>query len=59
MVASAPIPSFRAAHLVPYVRFLRGVGTPVDRLLFRARLPTLFEDDLQAYLPLLLDERGS
>ena len=51
--ASAPIPSFRAAHLVPYVGFLRGVGTPVDRLLSRARLPTLFEDDLQAYLPLL------
>lgn len=46
------IPSFRAAHLLPYVHFLRNVGTPVDRLLSRARLPTLFEDNLEAYLPL-------
>ncbi len=47
------IPAFRAVHLVPYVRFLRDVGTPVDRLLSKAKLPTMFEDDLQAYLPLL------
>lgn len=46
------IPSFRAAHLVPYAQFLRQVGTPVDRLLSRARLPTMFEDHLEAYLPL-------
>lgn len=47
------IPSFRAAHLLPYVNYLRQVGTPVERLLTQARLPTLFEDNLQAYLPLL------
>ncbi len=46
------IPSFRATHLVPYAQFLRRVGTPVDRLLSRARLPTMFEDNLEAYLPL-------
>ena len=46
------IPSFRAAHLLPYAQFLRRVGTPVDRLLSRARLPTMFEDHLEAYLPL-------
>ncbi len=53
MTMQLSIPAFRAAHLVPYVRFLRKVGTPVDRLLSKAKLPTMFEDDLQAYLPLL------
>jgi len=43
---------FCAAHLVPYAHFLRQVGRPVDRLLSRVRLPTLFEDHLEAYLPL-------
>lgn len=47
------IPYFRAAHLVPYVRFLRKVGTPVDRLLSRASLPHLSEEQPQAYLPVL------
>lgn len=46
------IASFRASHLVPYAQFLRQVGTPVERLLLRARLPTMFEDHLEAYLPL-------
>jgi len=46
------IPSFRATHLLPYAQFLRRVGTPVERLLSRARLPSMFEEHLDAYLPL-------
>jgi AraC-like DNA-binding protein len=33
------LPVVRRAHLVPYEKFLRGIGAPVDRYLERARLP--------------------
>ena len=48
-----PIPSFRAAHLTPYIDFLLQAGAPVERGLRRAGLPTLFREQPDAYLPQL------
>jgi AraC-like DNA-binding protein len=47
------VPSFRAAHLTPYIDFLLEVGAPVERGLCRAKLPTLLREQPDAYLPLL------
>jgi AraC-like DNA-binding protein len=46
-----PIPSFRAAHLMPYIDFLLEVGAPVERGLRRAKLPTQLREHPDAYLP--------
>ncbi len=48
-----PIPSFRAAHLMPYIDFLLEVGAPVERGLRRAKLPVLLREQPDAYLPQL------
>jgi len=48
-----PIPSFRAAHMIPYLEYLRSVGSPVESELIRAKLPTMLEEKPNAYLPLL------
>lgn len=50
-VGPTPIQCSRAAHLVPYLAFLREVGAPVDRELGRARLPTFVAEDPDMYLP--------
>ena len=47
-----PIPIYRAAHLLPYVQWLRTAGAPVERGLRQAKLPTLIDDRPDAYLPL-------
>lgn len=48
-----PIPSYRAAHLIPYIDFLLAIGAPVERGLRRAKLPTKLCERPDAYLPLL------
>lgn len=48
-----PIPSFRAAHLKPYIDFLFGIGAPVEAALRRAKLPTMLQEQPDAYLPQL------
>jgi AraC-like DNA-binding protein len=50
-VGSTPIQCSRAAHLFPYLAFLREVGAPVEDELRRARLPALLADDPDMYLP--------
>ncbi len=40
-----PIPVYRAAHLLPYISFLRAAGAPVERHLRQARLPVLLADE--------------
>ena len=48
-----PIPIFRAAHLLPYLELLDGIGAPVERGLRHARLPIMLADQPEARLPLL------
>ena len=38
------ISTCRAAYLIPFIEVLRDTGTPVERMLARARLPTLLEE---------------
>jgi len=47
------IPSFRAAHLAPYLDFLSGLGAPVERGLRSVGLPTMFADSPDVFLPQL------
>ena len=47
------IPSYRAAHLGPYLDFLRELGAPVERGLRSAGLPTTFTDSPDILLPQL------
>ena len=51
-----PIPIIRAAHLLPYIRFLyirflRAAGAPVESHLRQARLPVLLADEPEAKTP--------
>jgi AraC-like DNA-binding protein len=48
-----PVPIVRAAHLLPYLNVLRGLGAPWAGELRRAKLPTVLMDKADAYLPLL------
>jgi AraC-like DNA-binding protein len=48
-----PIPIVRAAHLIPYLYLLRGIGAPVETALCRAKLPTMLVDQADAQVPLL------
>ena len=41
------LPVVRRAHLVPYEKFLGGIGAPVDRYLERARLPNRDEPTVE------------
>ena len=47
------IPSYRAAHLSPYLDFLSGLGVPVERGLRSAGLPTMITDSADVLLPQL------
>ena len=47
------IPSYRAAHLGPYLDFLSGLGAPVERGLRSVGLPTMFADSPDVFLPQL------
>jgi AraC-like DNA-binding protein len=47
------IPSYRCAHLKPYLDFLTSIGAPVENTLRQFKLPVLMIDDLDAYLPSL------
>ncbi|WP_455204087.1 helix-turn-helix domain-containing protein [Kaarinaea lacus] len=47
------VPIVRLAHLIPYIKFLRGQGAPVDRELSRVKLPTHLPEEPGAYLPTL------
>ncbi|MCP4878674.1 MAG: AraC family transcriptional regulator [Gammaproteobacteria bacterium] len=42
----------RAEYLIQFANWLRGIGTPVDRELARARLPTLIEEMPDEYVSL-------
>jgi len=44
------VPLIKSKSLGAYVRFLRGIGAPVDSGLRRARLPTLFEERPEAWV---------
>jgi AraC-like DNA-binding protein len=44
------VPLLKSKSLRAYVRFLRGIGAPVDSGLRRARLPTLFEEHPEAWV---------
>lgn len=46
-----PIPLVRAGHLIPFAEFLRGAGTPVERLLAEVRLPAAAMDAPDTYIP--------
>ncbi|MDC0948921.1 helix-turn-helix domain-containing protein [Gammaproteobacteria bacterium] len=46
------IPSHRAAHLEPYLRFLYRIGAPVERGLRTAGLPSMNAQRPDAFLPL-------
>lgn len=48
-----PVPILRAAHLLPYLNVLRGLGAPWVGELRRAKLPTALMEKPDAYLPLL------
>jgi AraC-like DNA-binding protein len=45
-----PIPITRAGTLLGYVQALRAIGAPVDAGLRRAKLPTLFAENLDAWI---------
>ncbi|WP_455207981.1 helix-turn-helix domain-containing protein [Kaarinaea lacus] len=47
------VPIVRLAHLIPYIKFLREQGAPVDRELSRVKLPTHLPEEPGAYLPTL------
>ncbi len=49
-----PIILFRAAHLALYTEVLREIGTPVERELAAAGLPTVLAEKPDSYVPLLL-----
>ena len=38
------ISTCRAAYLIPFLEILRDIGTPVERELARAKLPTMVEE---------------
>ncbi len=46
-MAAQPVPIVRAAHLLPFLGFLRRVGTPLERELARAKLPTSVSEPSQ------------
>ena len=48
--ADCPIALVRSEYLFPYIQLLREVGTPIDRELRRARLPTLIEELPDSYI---------
>ncbi len=48
-----PIMLFRAAHLTLYTEVLREIGTPVERELATAGLPTRLAEQPDSYVPLL------
>jgi AraC-like DNA-binding protein len=48
-----PVPTFRAAHLLPYLDFLCRKGVPLEQLLRRFRLPTTMENQPDARIPLV------
>ncbi len=47
------IPYFRAAHLVPYLKFLQGLGASVEKSLRRSKLPSGIIQESPGHLPLL------
>ncbi len=46
-----PIALARATHLLAYVELLRRIGTPVERELRRAKLPSLLPEIADRYIP--------
>src|SRR5262245_11669675 len=47
------VPTFRAAHLLPYLNVLNKNGISFDRALSKFRLPTTLGDDPETRLPLV------
>lgn len=41
----------RIAHLMPFIHTIRRIGAPVDHELHRAKLPSLLDDQPDAYIP--------
>lgn len=48
-----PVPTFRAAHLFPYLKFFQEKGVDTETTLSKFKLPTALEDQPEARLPLL------
>ncbi len=48
-----PIMLVRVAHVLAFTDVLHGIGTPIERELRRAGLPTMLEDQPHAYVPML------
>jgi AraC-like DNA-binding protein len=53
MMNNHRVPTFRAAHFLPYLEYLREKGSAVDYALNKFRLPSMFGDQPDARLPLL------
>jgi AraC-like DNA-binding protein len=47
------VPTFRAAHFLPYLEYLRDHGVSVDPALDKFRLPSMLSDQPDSRLPLL------
>ena len=54
-----PIPILRAAHLLPYIEFLKSQGAAVERELRKAKLPVLLAENPDSYIPRLQAESFS
>jgi AraC-like DNA-binding protein len=52
-MSSQPVPTFRAAHLAPYLKFFQEKGVYTEAVLSKFKLPTALEDQPEAILPLL------
>lgn len=48
-----PVPTFRAAHLLPYIDFLYEKGVPLEQLLRKFNLPSAIENQPDSRLPLV------
>ena len=48
-----PIMLARVAHVLAFTDVLRDIGSPVERELQRAGLPTMLESQPDAYVPVL------
>jgi AraC-like DNA-binding protein len=46
------IPLLRVSILLPFIKFLNHIGSPTDRLLMQANLPTFVLNDPEALIPL-------
>src|SRR5690349_7090565 len=53
MINNHGVPTFRAAHFLPYLEYLREKGAAVDYALDKFRLPSMLGEQPDARVPLL------